>query len=432
MALDIASIEHTCNTLRRQIQEEFPDLALNFIVYQPGKLEKSIAHKRNELQEHPAFGALAPLLKKADPDREIFVTATAHEKKLLAFMARRKTLACVFLKDDGAFEDTDQLRHHALTLAWHALGSIVENEDPATVSTPVWRNMLADAFAALTMEMQGKKGFIRALAKKRSTMALEPKADYMAEDYPYPVVMDAAQLVYDDMRKASNLVKSKLFTQALEMTREIGITFNAGTVLQWEAFAKPAQEMAWLGVDKNKILSTAVHSSEDPYARSTAYMVAEILNIEPAVVSDNTLYNAFTDQEANERHHKKICDDLLQDLLARREAESNGEIFRKEMLKQNKRLLEGQLIGWCAPALGLAAQIFDKKIPEAAKLQEVKRVYSEACRKTNSEVLRTLGQILIGLRRAGGEVTTRHLAQAVLQDEHVVVQDLADALSLSE
>jgi hypothetical protein len=244
--------------------------------------------------------------------------------------------------------------------------------------------------------------------------------------------MDAAQLVYDDMRKAGALSKAKMFSQALEMAREIGITFDPDTALQWWAFAKPAQEMAWLGIDKGRILAAAVHSSEDPYARANAYLVSEILHIDPGMMSDNTLYNAFTDQEANERHHKKMCDDLLQDLLSRRNPEDNGDIFRREAAKQNRKLLEGQLIGWCAPALLAAAAIFDSNMPETAKLEQARRTYGDACRKTNTEVLRALGQKMIAMCHAGEALNVKKLAEAVLQDEHIVVQDLADALTFQQ
>jgi hypothetical protein len=432
MALETAAIEHTCNTVRRQIQEEFPDLTLSFIVYGPGKLTKAIDHKRQELESHPVGPAIIPLLKKANPDKTPFVMTSAKEKKLLSFLTREKTLACIFLKDNGSHMDADQMRRHAFELAWHALHKIIDKDNTLTADEQgfAWHNMLADCFSAIVLEMQGKKGSIRTLARRRGSSALEAQPDYNAEHYPFPVVMDAAQLVYDDMRKSGNLSKAKLFTRALEMTREIGITFDRSMVLQWQAFAKPAQEMAWLGIDKTKILGAAVHTSEDPYARSTAYLMAEILNIEPAPVTDISLYNAFTDQEANERHHRKICEDILQNLLSKRETGSNGTIFRTEAIKQNQKLLEGQLIGWCAPALILAADIFDKNISENAKVEEAKRIFTEASKKTNSEVLRILGMILTSLRRESGNITIEHLAEAVLNDEHVYIQDLSDALLL--
>lgn len=430
MVLETAAIEHTCNTVRRQIQEEFPDLTLSFIVYAPGKLAKGVDHKRHEIEAHPAGPAILPLLKKAEADKTPFVMAKAKEKKLIPLLAREKTLACIFLKEDGTFADTDQLRQHAYELAWHALHKIIDKDDTLTTDQEgfAWHNMLADCFSALVMEMQGKKGAVRNLARRRCSLALEAKPGYDAEHYPYPAVMDAAQLIYDDMRKAGNLTKTKLFSQGLEMAREIGITFDRSTVLQWQSFARPAQEMAWLGIDKNRIIGAAVHSSEDPYARSTAYLVAEILSIEPTPVSDISLYNAFTDQEANERHHRKICEETLQNLLSKREPDSNGNIFRIEAIKQNQKLLQGQLIGWCAPALILAGEIFDRNITENAKLEEVKRAYTEACKKTNREVLRILGMIMANLRHEGKDVTAENLAAAVLHDEHVYVQDLSDAL----
>jgi hypothetical protein len=433
MALETSTIEHSCNVVRRQVQEEWPDLALNFIVYHEGKLAKALDQKREEIKAHPAGKILLPLLKEVDPERSFFIAARAQEKKLLSFMARKKTLACVFFPADAEYADTEQVRQQAYAMAWHMLNAPAADNTAArpaykNETERAWHNMLADAFSALVIEMQGKKGFIRTLARRRSTLALEAHARHAPEDYPYPVVMDAAQLVYDDMRRIGGLMKGKILSQALEVVREIGMTFDQNTVLQWWAFSRPAQEMAWLGIDKHKILNAAIHTSEDPYARSTAYMVAEMLSIDPAPVSDISLYNAFTDQEANERHHRKLCDHVFQKLISKVTPLDNGTLFRLEADKQNRKLLEGQLVGWCAPGLIAAAAMFDKPLSAAAKMEETKRVYAEACRKTNSEILQKLGHILVTLRRAGEILTLERIAEAVRQDEHVLVQDLSDAL----
>src|SRR5690606_858676 len=155
--------------------------------------------RRPELENHPAWPNLQPALKKAQPSDFCLITK-GKEKKLLKFLAREKTLACLFFPEDDLHRDPDYIRQQALSHAWHVLnapppGAGVIRANYKDETTLAWHNMLADAFGARVMEMQGKRGFIKALARRRSALALDPHAGYRPELYPYPVVMDAAQLV---------------------------------------------------------------------------------------------------------------------------------------------------------------------------------------------------------------------------------------------
>jgi hypothetical protein len=435
-----ATIEHTCNAVRRQIQQEFPDLDLIFVIARKGHIEEALERKRGEL-DNPDAERLLQALLKTGAEGTTCIIAKVREKKLIPLFAKKKTLAAILIFADKSHTDLERLRQRTYAMAWHVLNVVVDPgfekrldkdstmtlayEDETALA---WSNMLADSFSALVLEVQGKKGAIRALAKRRSTMALEAHPDYMAEHYPYPIVMDAALLVYDDARREGTLAKDKPFTRALEMTKEIGITFDQATVLQWWAFGRPAQEMAWLNIDKSNILGTAVHTSEDPYARSTAYMVAELLGIEPAPVTASvSIYNAFTDMEVNERHHRKLCDDLFQSALSKAAVTGKAEFLRREAARQNKTLLEGQLVSWCTPGLLAAADAFETApLEEGKNIEAARDAFKNFAAKMNGEALRKLGQILINLRRTGGETGPEHVAVALREDTDL--QSFSDAL----
>ncbi len=433
-------IEHTCNAVRLQVSEEFPDLAMYFIVYHQGDAEKALQHKRKELEKHPAGPLLLPALKKASPDQTICLAAQEREKKFLKLLAHKKTLAVLFLLIDESITDADRLRQRVLALAWHALNALEKPETKSVfdknqiltvryeneIST-AWHNMLADTFSALVFEMQGKKGAIRALANRRSTAALDAQSNHAPEFYPYPVVMDAALLVYNETRKEGLLSKTRPLTQAFEMTGEIGITFDQSTVLQWWAFAKPAQEMAWLNKSKNDILGAAIHASEDPYARSIAYLVAETLTIDPSPLSAITFYNTFADPEINERNYRKASDEIFQVLLPKASLLNRSDPLRVEAAKQNKKLMEGHIMNWCAPALVAAADAFDSQPADDGKNTEAARkAFENTRRKMSGETLAKLGQMLITLRRTLHETGPEHAAAAMREDKYL--RSFADTL----
>ncbi len=443
MALETSSVEHACNVIRRQIQEEFPDLTLHFIVYQQDKMARSLDMKRREIAEHPAGAALLPLAERAvkletAPQQPFLGMATAREKKLIRWLAHPKTLGCFLVNGEG-FENEDEARRYAYSLVWQGLnlyreaGTIEKPGKTAVVIPPpqdgltgAWHNMLADAFSALMMEMQGKKGFIRALARKCCARVLTAQSGYAPENFPYPVVMDATLIIHEELRR-NGIAKTQIYGTAIDMTREIGSTFDTSSVLQWWAFCKPAQDMAWLGTEKNKILGAALHTSEDPYARATAYLVAEVLNIEPGSFSDITLYNPFTDPEVNERHHRKISDDLFENLLAKAAQTGNSGILRDEARIRNRTLPEGRLIGWCSPALLAAADAFDDKNLTISERVDAARVgFRREAPAVNAEILRRFGQIIIAERQEGRNPGAAALADMAAADE--VLEPFAHSL----
>lgn len=433
MTLDIAATEHECNAVRRHVAEEFPNLTIHFIVYEGGDRAKSLRRKQDEIIEHPAGPFLISALRieaQKTAGHSLPFMAQAREKTLLRFTGQKRMMAACFV-DAGPIDTIDDARITAHASAWHVLNSLtaletgvlhIPNYDETTL---VWNNMLADAFGCFVMEMRGKKGFIRSYAKKLGLASLSPVKGLAPERQCFPVIMDAALLLYDDV-KSVGFEKEKILTQALEMTSEIAETFDQGVVPQWQSFCAPAQDMAWMGTPPDTILSAATYGSGETYARSTAYLVAEAMEIEPKPLTDFNIFNAFADDEINYRHHKKISDDVFENLMFKINPTMSEEYFLNEIKKRNEKLLHGQVIGWCAPALMAAMHAYKYKAEESSPESAAKTRFNEILETMDGDVLRKIFQIILNCRKADETITTDVLMHKMEQDE--ALKDFARCL----
>jgi hypothetical protein len=428
MPLDTAATERACNIVRRQVLDEYPDLTIQFIIYAGEGLARAIETKRGELMDHPAGEQFFPALKKMTQTgagtRTFIGLSWDTPKSLLRFFTRRKALGCCVINADH-YDDQDTLQQHLYALVWHALSlyqspAYKKNTSPSGFIKPraealnaAWDDMIADAFSALVLETQGKKGSVRSLARRRCNASLEAKPNGNPDHHPFPMLVDATIVVLNEMRSAG-FEKSEMFAQAYAMSAEIGITFDTETVEQWWAFTQPAQKMAWLGIDKNRILGAAVNTSEDPYARSTAYLVAETLSLDPAPVSGGGFYNFFCDPEASERNHSKLCNDILEVILSKMNGRDDQALLRSEAIRNNKKLLSGEMIGWCAPALLSLADAL-------AKGSDAKKAFYASTDTINTNTLRHLAEIVIHLRRAGEPVTITNIANAAHENPELAM-----------
>ncbi|MGB4057640.1 MAG: hypothetical protein WBK77_06115 [Alphaproteobacteria bacterium] len=421
MTFEIAAADHAFNVVRREIQEEFPDISLFFVLYQKGEREKAFEKRSDELAKHPASRLFLPILKQEAKKngREFCGISIAKTKKYLPFSSKRKAMACYFVNADR-FQNSDDARSHALFLAWHGL-SLIEDykedrknffEEKAGIitlhrsaSAHAWKNMLADAFAALVMEMGGRKDSIGSLGRKRSLAAVSAQAGARPEFYPFPMVFEATRLVYMDSEKTTS--HAGLIHKALDMTREIGETFDMESVKQWRSFIKPAQEMAWMGIEKNNIISAAVYNSEDYYARATAYLIADALNIQTTIPNTAGYYNSFAESETNERYHLKTCEESFRHALTRSNLKNNSSGFMDETRRQNKRMLDGNPIGWCSYPL-LCSEIAYRTSTEKAKATFEKAMTEAPWEKVEQTML-----LIIALKRKGIKITPEIVAKEI-------------------
>ncbi|MGQ0527273.1 MAG: hypothetical protein ACT4OY_04490 [Alphaproteobacteria bacterium] len=441
-SLELASAHHVCNVIRRQVLDEFPPVTFDFIVCKSGDEADAFKHKQQDFERHPAGAVLLAhpkiIFPGASGEPSLPVLAIGREKKLLSFMAREKILLSCFIPIDR-FDTVDHLRQHALALVWHGLtlldymktgqNNLYRREHdiakPAfDEKTLAWHNMLADAFSAVFLELQDHKGTIKTLGRQRSLMPLTARKGWQPELYPYPLALDTVEIVYEEI---SGFLENtgRPMHQALDMTREIGETFDLNAMNQWSVFARAAQEMAWSGTDRNVILGAAIHTSEDPYVRATAYMIAEFLNIEPVLSADPYLYNSFSDAEIGERHHRKACEEVFLSALSQATLRNDAAIFLQAAIKTNENLAQGKPIGWCGFALSCAAQGFRRG---AVPVEEARHAFDQACRQIPWQKIQDLNHLIIGARRSGQELNPADL-QALAA--HSALGFPADAFKVS-
>lgn len=378
MSVDYKTAKHICNVIRRQIQGGFPDLYINFIVHAEDKRKQAFSEDKESLSGHSAGDFAINHLQDPkhmsilEKNRSCF-SILAYDKQpgFLGFFQSDSYLSILFINHER-FPNEDNLRNHAFHLAWHAIALYRNFMDADTKGTnhsadlfkdsdnilrtdmtsAQWkhRNLQADIFAVSIQTLQGRENTLDILSKQRMSDTLHATPGFVAENFPFPVCLDTLDFVFQN--KINQYKKSKKpIIAATEIAEEIGKAYDESSIEQWRSFSLPAQEMAWLGHNPKSILGAAIYTSENTYAQSIADMLAERMDIKPDVVSTSQEYNPFTAQEANERIHKKQCNQLIDNILNKIHEEKNHAIIMEVIQKQNIFLQDTSLIGWCSSAL---------------------------------------------------------------------------------
>lgn len=426
MSLDTNSIVHECNVIRRRIQEEFKNLTLNFIVYNAEQQQVfSITDIVEKHQNEIGFD-----LSQFDFNDEnnytikgsCFLGLRVDVKKSVLLPLKKIKCDAVFLINAAEFNDKTQVQFNIHHLCWHAirLYEKVHNNklEQSTFikstyddfSTRLRENLLADIFSSITLQQFGYVLNLNKLARIRCQDLFEIKKNYMAEIYPYPIACEATIMLLEEHDDIKATQQKKPISNIVALTYEVKETFDDSAIEQWFQFAKAAQDMIWKGLDKNRVLQTAIYTCEDPFVRSVAYLVSELLNVDPHPVSDMQYHNPFTDDEANERLHYRLCKNQLKDVLNNTDNYMNKNNFIDKIdtliQHQNKLLKDGVLIGWCVPALKEARSVYkslieNEKIKEQQRLNAMQDVYQKSCHMPPWSTLKELSAKIIQRKRRG-------------------------------
>lgn len=417
MSLDLAGIDHNCNVVRRQMEEEFRNFSPIFLVHKSGEREKTLIDKRNAIFSKPYGRKIYDYLsmtKEIDQDASIFLGILVNQSKLVGIPLKKQYAAVFFINADDFYHD-EYAKHYLYHMAWHALHAL---EDTSArygktyfPQTRLFKpsnnkleqsnnNLMADIFGGVMMETLGHKGFILQLAKKLSTDSLKTTVNHFPETHPYPIAYEASKLDYDDLKPLIDS-KSKLIQQIMDLASEVSLTYGDDALRQWWGFARPAQEMAWQGYNEEKILGQAIYTSKDTLVRALAYQIAELLDIEPYNTPDQNDYNPFADNEYNARIHKIKCNETGQRIASIALLQSSPAIYYAEAQKQNQKLLEGTGCGWCAHALYETAKAFEKMIAAQEELSADRLfdVFFTLSKKTSWEDIRKISYAMHQLRR---------------------------------
>ncbi|MCB1783948.1 MAG: hypothetical protein KDI13_08115 [Alphaproteobacteria bacterium] len=404
MPIDRQSATHVCNAIKRQIQEEYPELNLNFILHEEGKRKKAIAAAAPYFQDHPAGNKILRYITKSQDrnirgNRTCFIGLAEHYSSgFLNFFRSYEVLAPCFVNYDR-FNSVENLRNHVYYMVWLALElhrDIKEGKDVTLPNGPdgiiianlkplelYHRNLTADIFSATLQALIGQKTAIHDLALHRMNDTLLPQKGYIAETFPFPISLETLDFLFSESMK--NKKRESPLPQAVKMTREIGMTYKPQSLQQWRSFALPAQEMAWSGHDPETILGAALYSSENTYVRAIADMVSEHTGIKPQMITTTNSYNPFTKQEANRHLHEKTCQQTFNNLIYRIRGPQDYKIFVEEAARQNKDLSECRPTGWCAHALLCVALAIEKSSTENSELiqKEAEDIFKEMSARTS-------------------------------------------------
>ncbi len=437
MKLDLAGLDHYANVIRRQVEEEFRDLTLMFILHRSGGRGRAIREALAALPKNEFDLGLQEALRRYASGNTSETAGVFMKRKLevLGLVKKIKARGVIFINvDEPVFKESSEGLHYLYHLAWHVLMTHEKHNTTETLSrldrsvffeTSRDRlemskcNMMADIFGAVIMQYQGHKNFIQTLAFSRSRATLSPLVGYKAELLPYPMVVEACVIVFEDLQHTA-MRQMKLLRQAMQLAEEVSFTYDDNSIRQWWAFSTPAQEMAWMGEPQEKILGAAIYTSEDAYVRATAYLVSEFMNMEPADIRELANYNPFTNAEVSERMHGRICEDVFHRMVGRIMQEGDLHMVGEETAAMDKKLLSGNPVGWCSPMVKRAAEAFGKALagpdievgdmndvfemieaPAQSPLEIAAQAFHEARAEFGWERIIAISQIILEARRNG-------------------------------
>lgn len=426
MGLERAALTHNCNVIRRQVLDEFSDLTLVFVVHGKDGHDRAIAEETGRFSAASAGKEIVAALKKAAKEnRDGLLGLIPGEHKDIFGLRRIPHYYALFMIDASGFASMEEAQRNLYHLVWHGIdlyesyktsrntnykregNLILPRHTPLTLSTA---NLMADVFAAILLALLGHDyRQIRKMAQWRANLTLSPTLHYRAELYPSPVAMETAEMVYEDLKDTLD-PRLKLYHRALQLADETGLSHDEQSIKQWWGFSARAQEMAWIGCTPQQIMNAAVYTSEDPYVKASAYLVAEALGIEPAMFSDTGSYNPFAEGEVNERAHAKLCDKVFGETLSRVRSANDPNYFHEEAQHQNNRLALGHITGWCAPAMLALAESYGT--PDSSP----REVFSATRDIMPWAALQKLARNIMKLRRSGGRLTADALDSMVRDD----------------
>ncbi|MFP4097170.1 MAG: hypothetical protein ACLFP8_00690 [Alphaproteobacteria bacterium] len=466
MPIDLKTASHQCSAIKRLIQRCYPRLHIRYVLHKENEREKVFAIESRQLTLHPAGKYILE-----NPNKKEFRTilqqnhsrfvciAKQHSPGFLRFFRQKSYMALCFMNYER-FDSVEHFRNHAYNIAWHAIALHNDHEkassrhskknednerfnDDNNILTPVLdsaqydrRNLLGDIFSACIQTIQGRKEAFDFLAKQRINSTLNASKGFHAEHFPFPMCIDTLEYVFKDNINQEKTEKHPVLA-AVKITENIGKTYNQTSIEQWLTFSLPVQQMAWAGYDTRTILGAALYTSENTYAQSIADMIAERISIKPQIITHLQDYNPFTAPEANARMHRKLCLDLLYNLLARLILPEDHKIVIEVISKQNTLLLEGKVMSWCVPAL-IPIEELIRQCPSKDMmpdlLNQAMKMFEKEIDNIPWETLAHLSKTLFLRRRDNREITMQTLMDITAQDEELssVHYGLSQAKKLHE
>jgi len=444
--IDLKNAKICCDQITEEFESFDKDLTLIITISGIQDNNATLIEKQNEILSLPKGQELHNKLKAYLQDSHHTSKAVgiiAQEHKTLLGLKSKQTFTALMVINAKEHIDKQALKTDIYAQIWSALSIIedIQNENTDflnikdNLTTARWndaqtasRNMFADIFAGSLAELKGQKGALKNLAKKRAIACFEDLQFYHAQSNPLPIMLETTLMVYDDIGMASHGQKNTI-TTALNITSEIIETMDDNTIAQWQNFITSAREMAWADLSISQILGTAIYTSDNVYNRTSAYMIAEILNTDPAPIVQFDGYNAFADIDSQQRIHKLACLETFEFVQSRQMGGNNADPFFKMALQSCEMLLSGKPNGFCAPALIAAGQNIIKT-PDITK-EELSRIFSEHINNLSWGAVRDIHKAIIDLRKLNRCDGLNSIIEVMRNDEEardsaILIKQLTD------
>ena len=220
-------------------------------------------------------------------------------------------------------------------------------------------SLRTDLFAALTMALEANSiSALHSVFRARAEAPFHRSHMNGCEDHPCIVSYDAALFGYEST--IETLDHYNPCKTARRLAIDIVKGFDKNAYDGWRDFALPARDMSLRGYPIPTILSGALCVSDKPHIRSVAHNCAILLDCEAVLDQPEELeYNAFDSDQSNLIKHEQYAKKLFEKALYEAKKRSCSAPLHEEANRQNLRLTQGRITGWCADILQQAAEEFD-------------------------------------------------------------------------
>lgn len=403
--------------------EELPfNLSLKYIFHRMGQRNDAIELEDRFFQSHPAGAIALNILRKSKSTQNSKFHGLAVEttQSMMGLREQRNAIGLITINMDN-HSTTESALHEAYHLGWMAIdtarllqhpkyktlksGPLIPKRSPMNFSKAT---LQADIFSVLVLAGQGYDTMIKHIARERCLDTMLAKTNGRPWHYPFPLAYETTIEAWKNHIDISDR-KHHFISTPLTFAASIATTITDEAHQQWWDFCKPAQAMAWHDESPEHILTTAIHTSEDPIIKVTSMLIQKCTDFKLSEDNiDNTKYNAFISEEQNKLYHEKAIEETFELVLAQGlEAQSN-QPFIDVANKQNQKLTEGKVFGWCASALQIAARTFEKAQKDLGDEGTKNLLHLEfkgSQQELKYDSLITLGEKIIEKRKNGDVVT---------------------------
>ena len=357
----VASFDHILSAIRHEVSDEYSALNIHFIKFSENALD-ALNAKQSEITSvnggQALYDTAISALNEYNHDTSFCAACiNVSEKHMLGLRNKTTGLAICMINDAdlNIFEDqTFAHKFFGYATACEAIYKHLQKETkqtaPSALGTTLRLKLMGDCFASMALESAGVTGTTQNILKKLCALSTQKTINFDCAAHPLPMAADGLNVVYKDL-KDEIPPKTGPLAHAYFMAEEIANTYDDISLKQWVSFCTAAQDMAWAGYSTQEILSAAAYGADNPHIRAVAHICAEGLNTNPMPLKNNEEFNPFNNEEDNERLHLRLCRAAFDSALKEAEDAQHPEAFLKAARKQTIRLLDGNPLGWCAPAL---------------------------------------------------------------------------------